>query len=70
MRQQKPVKVRNENGTEIDFAASLYMMDDDLLCSLSYQDFESEQEFFTAYEVAHLSKFGSEWELSRKSPVW
>jgi len=64
------MKVTNTNGVEIDFDAAVGMMDDELREQLHADGYETEQEFFTAYEAAHLQKFGEEWEVSKANPVW
>ena len=64
------MKVTNTNGVEIDFDAAVGMMDDELREQLHAEGYETEQEFFTAYEAAHLQKFGEEWEVSKANPVW
>jgi len=63
--------VENMSGTEIDFGSAVELMDDEIRERL-HDDMApcSEQEFFTAYEKAHLAKFGQEWELSKENPVW
>lgn len=63
-------KVVNSNGKEIDFDAALSLMDDEIRGQLAAEGYETEQEFFTAYEAAHLAKYGEEWELSKANPVW
>lgn len=63
--------VINRNGYELDFEAAVEMMDDDLREELANSgEYETEQEFFTAYEAAHEKKFGEAWELSKANPVW
>ena len=64
------MKVINTNGHEIDFEAAVQMMDDEIREALADEGFESEQEFFAAYEKAHAEKYGTEWELSKANPVW
>ena len=64
------MKVMNLFGHEIDFEAAVQMMDDEIRETLANEGFESEQEFFTAYEKAHAEKYGTEWELSKANPVW
>lgn len=64
------MKVVNASGVEIDFNASLQLMDDDIREDLHREGYENEQEFFAAYEKAHEEKFGEEWELSKANPVW
>lgn len=63
--------VKNVSGCEIDFAAAVALMDDELCEELNSTLAPcSDQEFFTAYEAAHAEKFGEEWELSKANPVW
>jgi hypothetical protein len=63
--------VINLSGTEINFAAAVQMMDDEIREQL-HEDLApcTDQEFFTAYERAHAEKYGEEWELSKANPVW
>lgn len=64
-------KVTNLNGAEIDYAAAVNLMDDDIREALHLELAPcTEQKFFTAYEDAHIAKFGKEWELSKAYPVW
>ncbi len=63
--------VINTNGKEIDFEAAVNLMDDEIRETLANDGEErTEQEFFSAYEKAHEAKYGEEWELSKKNPVW
>lgn len=62
--------VINDAGIMIDFDAAVELMDDDIREELYDKDFDTKQEFFTAYEAAHLAKYGEEWELSKANPVW
>ena len=64
------MKVTNKNGTQVDFDAAVALMDDEIREQLHAEGFETEQEFFTAYEAAHEQKFGREWELSRENPTF
>ena len=65
------MKVINAAGREIDYEAAVQLMDDDIREELHAQLAPcTEQEFFTAYEAAHLAKYGEEWELSKDNPVW
>jgi hypothetical protein len=57
------------NGKEIDFEVAVGFMDDEIREELHNVGFETEQEFFTAYEKAHLEKYG-ECELSKANPVF
>ena len=63
--------VINASGVEISFEASVILMDDEIREELHRELAPcTDQEFFTAYEKAHAEKFGEEWELSKKNPVW
>lgn len=62
--------VINKHGHEIDFDAAVSMMDDEIREQLHDEGYETEQEFFSAYEQAHEAKYGEEWELSKANPVW
>ena len=63
--------VINTNGKEIDFEAAVNLMDDEIRETLANDGKErTEQEFFSDYEIAHESKYGEEWELSKANPVW
>ena len=64
------MKVINMSNHEIDFDAAVSLMDDEIREALANKGFESEQEFFSAYEKAHDEKFGAYWELSKANPVW
>ena len=64
-------KVINANGYELDFDAAVNYMDDDIREALHDELAPcTEQEFFSAYEQAHVHKYGAEWELSKSNPVW
>lgn len=64
-------KVINANGTEIDYAAAVALMDDDICAEINDKIAPcTEQEFFTAYEQAHAQKYGEEWELSKANPCY
>ena len=65
-------KVKNKNGAEIDYVASIMFMDDELRECLhnNGEKYLTDQEFFTAYEKSHEAWFGEEWELSKPNPVW
>ena len=65
------MKVINENGYELDFDAAVELMDGDICEQIDEEDdYETEQEFFSAYEVAHAKKYGEDWELSKANPTW
>ena len=66
------MKVINANGAEIDFPVAVWLMDDEIREDIHMElpSTISEQEFFTAYEQAHKAKYGEEWELSKKNPVY
>lgn len=63
-------KVININGTEINFDAAIMLMDDDIREALAAEDYINKQDFFTAYEKAHMEKYKEEWELSKVNPVY
>lgn len=65
------ITVINKNGLELYFDAAVPHMDEELreilhaeLSPCTYQ------EFFTAYEHAHVRKYGEEWFLSSANPCW
>ena len=63
--------VINRNGRSISFEAAKIFMNEEIRENLHGEIAPcTEQEFFTAYEKAHLEKFGEEWELSKANPVW
>ena len=65
------MKVINMNGTEINYEAAVELMDDEICESLNFEIAPcTEQEFFTAYEEAHIEKYGEEWELSKENPCY
>lgn len=64
------MKVTNINGVEVNFEAAVELMDEEIREQLHIEGYETEQEFFTAYEKAHAEKFGEEWELSKENPVY
>lgn len=67
----KIMTVINRNGKEISFEVAQNYMDDELCESLDYgTTFETEQEFFSAYEDLHEEKFCEEWELSKANPCF
>ena len=63
------MKVTNMNGTDIYWNAAVELMDDEIRETLE-DKFETEQEFFAAYEKAHEEKYGEEWELSKANPTY
>ena len=67
---ENQMKVTNLNGTEIEFNAAVSMMDDEIRERMHTEGFSSEQEFFTAYEIAHEEKYDCEWELSKRNPTY
>jgi len=63
--------VINANGYELNFGSAVMHMDDDIREELHREMAPcTEQEFFTAYEKAHVEKYGEEWELSKEDPTW
>ena len=67
---EKPVKVINAAGAEIDYETAVALMDDELREELHSKGYDTEQEFFSAYESAHAAKYGEEWELSKSNPAY
>ena len=63
------MKVTNMNGTDIYWNAAVELMDDEIRETLEGK-YETEQEFFSAYEQAHEEKYGEEWELSKANPTY
>ena len=63
------MKVINMNGTEINYESAVELMDDEIRESICCT-VDTEQEFFAAYEKAHVEKHGEEWELSKKNPCY
>lgn len=60
------MKVINKNGTAIDFDVAVSMMYDNIRESVHAElDACTEQEFFTAYEMAC-----GEWEISKENPCY
>lgn len=65
------MKITNLNGAELDFESTVDYMDDDIREDLHCKMAPcSDQEFFTAYEKAHIAKFGEEWFLSESNPCY
>lgn len=65
------MQVINKSGTQINYDAAVQLMDDKIREELHAELAPcTEQEFFTAYEVAHTDKYGEEWELSKENPCW
>lgn len=63
--------VRNLNGTYVYFDQVVNLMDEELLEELHFEIAGcTKQQFFTLYEVEHITKFGEEWELSKVNPVY
>lgn len=63
--------VVNANGTIVDYDVAVSLMDDETREALHMELAPcTEQEFFTAYENAHIEKFGEEWELSKQNPCY
>ena len=64
-------KVINKNGREIDFEASVMYMNDEIRERLHAELAPcTEQEFFSAYEMAHEEATGEEWFLSGENPCY
>lgn len=63
--------VVNQAGARINFVSAVTYMDDEIREVLhNQQEWESNQEFFSAYERAHREQRGEEWGLSKANPVW
>lgn len=63
--------VTNINGTMINFAAAVVLMDADICEQLNAELAPcTDQEFFAAYEAAHTAKYGESWELSNTNPCY
>lgn len=66
-----PRYVTNENGEELDFEATVTFMDDEIRETLHDELAPcTDQEFFDAYAKAHKEKFGEDWFLTERNPVW
>lgn len=64
-------QVANVNGVIVDYDVAVSLMDDEIREALHMKLAPcTEQEFFTAYENAHMEKFGEEWELSKQNPCY
>ena len=67
----KNVIVKNGYGVEINYDGAVDMMDDDLREEIHMSLAPcTEQEFFDEYAKRHLERFGEEWELAKKNPIW
>lgn len=65
------MNVINKNGYSLDFDSAVEYMDDEIREMVHSEHAPcSEQEFFTAYENAHLDELNEEWELSKANPTW
>lgn len=62
--------VKNLNGALVDFEAAVELMDDELRETLHNEGYDDAQAFFSAYEKAHETKYGEEWELSKANPIY
>ena len=63
--------VINASGVEVDFAPAVELMDDGVRERLHSELAPcSDQEFFSAYELAHADEFSEVWELSKENPVY
>ena len=64
-------KVINRSGAEIYYDSAVLHMDDEIREELHMQLAPcTDQEFFTAYEEAHIAKYGEEWFLSESNPSY
>lgn len=63
--------VINSWGTEIYYDAAVQHMDDDIREELHLELAPcTEQEFFDAYCKAHLERFGEDFSLDEKNPIY
>ena len=63
--------VVNLSGTEIIIAEARLLMDEELREEVyAVSEYETEQQFFTAYELAHKRKYGELWCLSSSHPEY
>lgn len=63
--------VINQYGKELNFAAAVNLMDDDIREQLHTELAPcTNQEFFDAYVKAHSQMFGEDWILDNPNPVW
>lgn len=57
-------KITDAKGHQIDFDAAVYLMDEELMETLHFQDYGTEQAFFDAYVTAHREKFGEDFAVN------
>lgn len=63
--------VKNAWNNEIDFAAAVEMMDDEIRERIHAEIAPcTEQEFFDAYAAAHKEQFGEDWILDTENPCY
>lgn len=64
-------KVINSYGTEINYNAAVYLMDDELREEV-HADLApcTEQEFFDEYARRHAERFGEIWEMDKRNPCY
>jgi hypothetical protein len=63
--------ITNAYGKHINFEATINLMDDEIREAVHNVKAPcTAQEFFDSYAVAHLVKFGEEFEPAKKNPVW
>ena len=63
--------VINGYGVEIDFDAAVNLMNEDICEKLNTELAPCDnQTFFSAYCKAHEEKYGEEFELAKKNPVF
>lgn len=65
------INVKNDFGVLIDFDTAVSLMDSDIVADFDCAcDYDTEQEYFDAYCIAHYKKFGETWELDKPNPVY
>ena len=65
------IMVENFSGTKVDFEVAVSLMDPEIRELVhNGHDYNSEQEFFSCYEMAHAVFKGEDWELSKPNPIY
>lgn len=65
------ITVTNKSNKKIVWDAAVMLMDEDIRETLHNEMAPcTEQEFFSAYEIAHEAKYGEEWGLSKDNPCY
>lgn len=64
------MNIKNYYGQEIDFDVAVELMDDEIREATANEGWYTEQEFFNAYCLNHLARFGEEFELNKPNPCY